>query len=190
MIGLGNPGPRYRHTRHNVGFEWIDAVVQGLSLNSNAFSEKFESLWLNSEVEGKEVHFLKPQTFMNNSGQAFLAWRNKFQGDARFLVVLDDLDLPLGRVRYRANGSDGGHRGMRSILGAAQTSEIPRLRIGIGKPEGSETVDYVLDRFDPDEAHLMKKVLHKGPDQFRTWLTANPEEVMNKINGARFSDGT
>jgi PTH1 family peptidyl-tRNA hydrolase len=185
-MGLGNPGPRYNNTRHNIGFAWVNEAVRQLNFDFK-FSEKFESEWLTGKWNDLEIHFLKPQTYMNNSGQAYEKWKSKFQGPSQLLVVLDDLDLPVGKIRYRPDGSDAGHRGLRSIIEHSQTAEVPRLRIGIGKPAGAEAVDYVLEKFSPDDQEILSKVLASAGEQLKIWLTAkNAEEAMNKLNGATF----
>jgi len=157
VIGLGNPGPKYKGTRHNIGFAWLDAVMNSsVFANQNpSFTEKFSSLWWAGSCESTEVHLLKPQTFMNVSGQAVVKWRSKFQGDVRFLVVMDDMDLPLGKIRLRFEGSDGGHRGLRSIIERLGDKNIPRLKLGVGRPQ-EDSVDHVLSKFKPDEKLITK----------------------------------
>lgn len=158
-----------------------------LGLESVSFTEKFSSLWLCASVEGVEVHFLKPQTYMNVSGQAYLKWKEKFQGESRVLVVFDDMDLPVGKIRYRGVGSDGGHRGLRSIIESAQTESVPRLRLGIGRPTSTDTVDFVLEKFGPEERPIVDKVLKGASEQIKIWIASpSDEESMNILNGAKF----
>jgi PTH1 family peptidyl-tRNA hydrolase len=190
VIGLGNPGERYRSTRHNIGFEWVDAAVEGLTKKKakSIFSEKFESLWFNFSWESWDVHFLKPLTFMNNSGRAASQWLEKFQGPSRLLVVLDEMDLALGRIRLRGEGSDGGHRGLRSILESVGHTTIARFRLGIGRPS-EEAVEHVLDRFSPEERKIVDKILVKAVDHLSLFMKESLEMAMSRINGERFDDG-
>lgn len=180
IFGLGNPGPKYHGTRHNIGFDWIDRCVS--NLGTSGYSERFESLWCMAEFEGFEVHFLKPLTFMNLSGRAMRSWRDKYPAASRFLVVFDDIDIPLGRIRLREKGSDGGHRGLRSILELNGDISIARLRIGVGRP-ADETIDYVLGRFTPDEKKVVLRVLDAAESQLKSWLSQPFERAMNEING-------
>ncbi len=186
FVGLGNPGPRYDGTRHNIGFDWIDEVVkQNLSGGLKEFSKKFQSLWCMTTVRGQEVHFLKPQTFMNLSGEALAEWKSKYQGETRYIVVFDDMDLELGRLRLRYDGSDGGHRGLRSVIEHLGTKEVPRLRIGIGRPAG-EVIDYVLEKFKPEEKKTLESIMNKANDFLHLLIEDDLTKAMNEINGARF----
>lgn len=191
VIGLGNPGARYRHTRHNIGFDWLDAAVADIfgSDAEKAFQEKFKSLYFRAEAFGHEFHFLKPQTYMNESGRAAAEWAQKFQGEKRILVVLDDLDLPLGKLRLRPDGSDGGHRGLRSMIECLGTSDIPRLRIGIGRPAG-ETIDYVLESFKPEEKKVLDQVFKRAGSDLKAFAELEMVKAMNQINGARIDYGS
>lgn len=183
-MGLGNPGPKYQNTRHNIGFDWVDAAVGQLFGHDLKFSSKFDSLYCVGRLGEAEVHFLKPQTYMNLSGGAVRKWRKKFQGDVRFLVVLDDVDLALGRLRLRWTGRDAGHRGMRSICDNLGTQDVPRLRIGVGRPT-DETRDYVLEKFDPDEKKTVQDLLAVAGEHLTAFVEKQPDEALNIINGFR-----
>lgn len=183
FIGLGNPGKKYDRTRHNIGFMWIDRVVTELSSGSStAFKERFQSHWSEQKVGDKEVHFLKPQTYMNLSGEALRDWKKKYQGETRVFVVLDDVDLPFARLRLRARGRDAGHRGMRSIIEHYGTDDIPRLKIGVGRSD-DDTVDHVLQKFSPDEMKVVEKLLDSAAEHFRSILDDDFEAAMNVVNG-------
>lgn len=195
IVGLGNPGPRYQGTRHNIGFDWIDSAISQI-FSRPSWNEKFQSFWFQSDLEISgsryELHFLKPQTYMNESGKALVDWKQKHQGDSRMLVVFDDMDLPLGKLRLRAKGSDGGHRGMRSIIERLGTQDIPRLRLGIGRPavDGvrEETLDHVLEKFSPDEKKITAKLFADAGNQLKDFIVHDFEKAMNKINARNFGE--
>jgi PTH1 family peptidyl-tRNA hydrolase len=182
FIGLGNPGPKYQGTRHNIGFDWVDVAVKSVDASAS-WSEKFNSLWTVIRFDAHELHFLKPQTFMNESGRAWTSFREKYQGDLRSLVVYDDLDLGLGELRYRLSGSDGGHRGLRSLIQLSGVASLERLRIGIGR--GSEdSADFVLAKFTPSERIVLKEVLQLAGDHLKV-LVQDQTRAMNVINAWR-----
>lgn len=189
FVGLGNPGPKYKGTRHNIGFEWVEALASLpiFSSQKSKPAEKFQSFWAQSSVGETEVHFLLPQTYMNESGKAVSEWRQKYQGDSRIIVIYDDMDVALGKMRYREKGSDGGHRGMRSIIELLGTSDIPRLRIGIGRPV-DESIDHVLARFNPAERQVMNRLLGDVESHFKILVSATGEKVMNQLNSKDYSE--
>lgn len=187
FIGLGNPGAKYAGTRHNIGFDWLDQVVQSWAPKSK-WKEKFESLWLEESIFGHEVHFLKPQTFMNESGRAWASFRDKHQGDLRTIAVYDDLDLEVGRIRYRLEGGDGGHRGIRSMIQYAAGDNFERLRIGIGRPP-LDAADYVLSRFRPEERKNLDELFVEASSQAEL-LVKDVTKAMNAINAWRPSEGS
>ncbi len=184
IFGLGNPGPKYQGTRHNIGFDWVDRCVS--DVGGLRFSERFSSSWCHAEIEGAEVHLLQPMTFMNLSGRAVREWREKFPSATRILVAFDDMDIPLGRVRLRGKGSDGGHRGMRSVLGLNPELAVNRLRLGVGRP-ADEAIDYVLSRFTPNERLVVERVLDGATAQLKAWLAHPLEKAMNIVNGMDYS---
>jgi PTH1 family peptidyl-tRNA hydrolase len=151
VVGLGNPGRRYAYTRHNIGFMVVDWLASRAGAAGWRLDRKADVT--RAGLEGASVLLAKPQTFMNASGeavQALAAW-NRYPA-ASILVVTDDLDLPFGRVRLRPSGSAGGHNGLKSIIAQLGTTQFPRLRVGIGRPEAGETIDWVLSPFSQDEA--------------------------------------
>lgn len=187
FVALGNPGAGYRGTRHNVGFDWLDHVAEELCLKTK-FKEKFEAQWLEFEHASREVHFLKPQTYMNLSGKSLGLWKKKFQADFEIRVILDDIDLGLGRIKLSAAGRDAGHRGMRSLIQVMGTSEIPRMKIGVGRPNSdSEAKDHVLESFNPDEKKVMNQVYKVAKEHFDILCESSLSEAMNQINGWRAS---
>ncbi len=185
IMGLGNPGPRYSGTRHNIGFEWVDSLAA--QLGESSWKEKYESLWLQSNFMGFELHLMKPQTFMNESGRAYAQWKTKNQGDHRILVVYDDLDLPVGRLRLRYKGSDGGQRGMKSVIEHFGSNEVPRLRIGIGR-NGEEASDYVLSRFTPDQWSHIKPLVQDARKHLELFLNHESEKAMNLVNSLQYGE--
>lgn len=180
LIGLGNPGQRYRMTRHNIGFRCIDHLAR---LNAITISRKrFSALIGEGVIAGKRVILAKPQTFMNDSGKAVQPICHWYKiVPERVLVIYDDLDLPVGRVRLRAGGSSGGHRGIQSIITETGSSAFNRLRIGIGRPIG-DAVDHVLNGFSADEEVVMGRVLEQIAPIVECCLQDGITAAMNRYN--------
>lgn len=182
VVGLGNPGGRYEETRHNVGFRIIDRLATRLQTQvakTECHSLTGRAVWGNDTIM-----LAKPQTFMNNSGEAVRGLIDYYRiALPDLLVVYDDLDLPPGRVRMRAKGSAGGHNGMRSIINYLGSDMFARLRIGIGAvPEGMEGAQYVLSRFQPDELPLIEAACTAAVDATFTWAEAGIDKAMSCIN--------
>ncbi|MGH7333892.1 MAG: aminoacyl-tRNA hydrolase [Candidatus Rokuibacteriota bacterium] len=150
IVGLGNPGPEYRDTRHNVGHRVVDALARTLH---RPWTREGRAAVVNAQWRGDPVYLVKLPTFMNVSGPAVAGILRKLGVEpADLILVYDDLDLPLGTVRIRLKGSHGGHNGVRSVIEALGTSDIRRVKVGIGRPEGKDAVpDHVLSPFEPDE---------------------------------------
>lgn len=184
-MGLGNPGPRYSGTRHNIGFEWADAIAKALAKDS--WKEKYEANWLSFEFQNYEIHLLKPLTFMNESGRSYAQWKSKNQGEHRLLVVYDDLDLPTGRLRLRYKGSDGGQKGMKSVIEHYGSNEVPRLRIGIDRSTDQAT-DYVLARFTPDQLGRVQPLIRDAKRHLEFFLNNDSEKAMSLINALHYGD--
>jgi len=181
IAGLGNPGARYARSRHNVGFMVVEQFAHAHDLS---FARKrFNAEIAEGNVGGARVMLAKPQTFMNLSGDAIgkLFAFYKIAPDD-LLVVYDDLDLPLGKMRMRPKGGAGGHHGMESILARIGTSEFPRLRVGIGRPDPDTDVDHVLGDFDRDERALMDETFARAADAIDVWLREGLNAAMNKFN--------
>lgn len=181
IVGLGNPGARYARSRHNVGFLVVEQFARAHDL-------KFARKRFNAEIaEGNigdaRVLIAKPQTFMNLSGEAvgkLFAFYKIAPRD--LLVVYDDLDLPLGKLRLRPKGSAGGHHGMESILARIGTSDFPRLRIGIGRPNPDADIDHVLGTFDHAERQLMDETFARAVEAIQVWVRDGIDAAMNRFN--------
>ncbi len=179
VAGLGNPGRKYLDTRHNVGFMALDRLVQPL-----AETWSVEKKWDAQILRSGQVTYLKPQTYMNESGRAVAAVSKFYRISAeQVLIVHDDVDLPLGRLRFRADGSAGGHNGLKSIISHLGTQNFPRLKVGIGRNEGSKaTIGHVLGKFDPDEAEKLEKTLQEAVSALECALQRGLDAAMNQFN--------
>lgn len=182
VIGLGNPGRKYRATRHNAGFMVLDRLAK--LYNTSLAREEHNSMISKVKVEGETVILAKPQTFMNRSGQAVEKLANYYQIDKEdILVVYDDLDLNPGQLRIRPNGGHGGHNGLKSVFACLGSKEFPRVRIGIGKPEIKPIVDYVLDPFTKEEWTVVDQALEQATKAIKFYLEKEDIQlVMNKYN--------
>ncbi|MFD1706522.1 aminoacyl-tRNA hydrolase [Siminovitchia sediminis] len=182
IVGLGNPGSRYEKTRHNIGFKVIDALAQrsGITLHESKFSGLYASIHKN----GEKAILLKPLTYMNLSGESVRPLMDYYKIPVdHLLVIYDDLDLPVGKIRLRQKGSAGGHNGMKSIIQHLGTSDFNRIRIGINRPpEGMKVPDYVLGQFSDAERIEMESVVQTCADACEEWLEKPFPEVMNQFN--------
>jgi len=162
IVGLGNPGREYEKTRHNVGWWVIDRVCR--ELNIELSREKFKGLYGELPTSRGKVMLLKPLTFMNRSGESVKGFVKFFKLEPeQVLVIYDDLDLPLGKIRLRKKGSSGGHRGLKSVIEELGTNQFPRLRIGIGRPERKEeVVNFVLSPFKEKELPIIEQAVEKA----------------------------
>lgn len=182
IVGLGNPGLRYKKTRHNIGFMFVDELIkqnkEKFSLNKPLKSE-IATIMINNE----KVLVIKPQTYMNLSGEAVNLVSKYYHIEVNdILVVYDDFDLPLGRIRIRPNGSAGGQKGMKNIIEILQTTEVKRLRIGINQNGSLDAVDYVLGKFSKDDSITISLVLEKANEIIATYLNNTFENFMNRYN--------
>lgn len=181
VIGLGNPGENYRSTRHNVGFRVVEALVLKRNVK---LKEKDEAIFGSYPLEGREVFLFFPQTFMNESGRAvapFARYRN-IPLD-KILVVSDDLDLPVGKIRLRTSGGSGGHHGLDSLIAHLGSSEFPRLRIGVSKPPSAEEgAHHVLSSFTPEEKTKIDQAVERSRDGIETLILKGPEAAMRELN--------
>lgn len=181
IVGLGNPGARYDHTRHNVGFEVVDRLARRWQAPLTV--EKFHAWFAAADVGGERVVLLKPTTFMNRSGQAVAAAVRFYQvSEADLMVISDDLALPIGRVRLRAEGSAGGHNGLQSVIDGLGAQNWSRLRIGIGSAVGDPAV-YVLGRIGPDEEKEMGAAVSRAADAVEYWIGHGVGLTMTRFNG-------
>ena len=184
IIGLGNPGKDYQDTRHNIGFKVIDAIAddKGISIKKNSYS----SLIGIGKIESEQVILVKPLTFMNLSGQAVKAIIDVKHIDLEdILIVCDDVNLPVGNIRFRASGSEGGHNGLKSISGVLNTKDYPRLRVGIGKDMAAASgslVSYVLSRPSKKVKVELEAAISKAKDAVYLWLEKDIGSCMNLFN--------
>jgi PTH1 family peptidyl-tRNA hydrolase len=189
IAGLGNPGREYERTRHNIGFMAVSAFAKEYGLR---FSGKRMQAEIASGIaEGRSIVLARPQTFMNASGTSVAQLVHWYRVPTRrTLIVYDEVDLPFGTLRYRPSGSSAGHKGMGSIIQALGTSEIPRLRLGIGRPAGGgKAMGHVLKTFAPSERELLEKeILPAAVEAISLFLTRDdPEEIMRTVNATRTS---
>ncbi|MEK9659389.1 MAG: aminoacyl-tRNA hydrolase [Chloroflexota bacterium] len=180
VVGLGNPGPRYDGTRHNVGFACLDLLAKRAGMR---FADKRQHVFIGEgSLAGQGVVLAKPRTFMNASGLAARYLLDRFGvRPERMLVVYDDMDLPLGALRVRAQGSSGGHNGLNSINAEVGTSAYPRVRIGIGRPAHG-AIEHVLAHFSKEEQAVVDEALGRAADAVETWLTEGIDAAMNRFN--------
>ena len=181
IVGLGNPGAKYRGTRHNVGFEVVDEVARRASVTfESAPADALIARW-----REMDTLLIKPLTFMNLSGQAVGELHRYFKIEiADLLIVVDDVDLPLGKLRARARGSAGGHNGLKSLV-AHLGDEFPRLRVGVGRGPGGERdlADHVLSRFAADEISEVERMTTRAADAAEMFIASRIAAVMNAFNG-------
>jgi PTH1 family peptidyl-tRNA hydrolase len=182
IVGIGNPGPEYAKTRHNVGFRVLDALAKRLNVSKQ--EARFRGVYAVDQIGDLKVGLLKPLTYVNLSGQAVSeAVKQLNLQPEQILVVLDDAQLPLGKLRMRPKGSSGGHKGLQSIIDALQTEEIPRLRVGIGSPpEGVDMVTFVLSPFEDDEELVIGEAVERAADAAIVWATEGINAAMQKFN--------
>lgn len=183
IAGLGNPGPRYRTNRHNVGFMVIDALAEDARIPIRRV--EFRALVGKGTLEGESAILAKPQTFMNDSGQAVAPLMRFYKiPEEKLIVAHDDLDLPFGTLRLRPQGGAGGQKGMGSIMARLDTQKFARLRVGIGRPPGRmDPRDYVLHDFDPEEQEILPEVLQNAVGAIRRFIADGIEQAMNDFNG-------
>ncbi len=182
IVGLGNPGSAYSKTRHNIGFEVIEELAQrsGMPVNQNKFNGVFSLV----HQGGEKMILLKPLTYMNLSGKSIRPIMEYYDIDIEnLLVIYDDLDLPVGKIRLRQKGSAGGHNGIKSTIAHLGTQNFNRIRIGIDRPPlGMKVPDYVLGKFGKDEWQEMQPVIQTCADACEKWINTPFIEVMNQFN--------
>ena len=183
LVGLGNPGPRYRGTYHNVGFDVVDEIARrhGVAFGA-APAEALAARW---RGEAGDVWLVKPLTFMNSSGEAVAQiLRKRGLGPEALVVVVDDVDLELGRLRIREKGSPGGHNGLKSVQACLGADAYVRVRVGVGRPrDGRQMVGHVLSRYAPDEREAAEAVILRAADAIEAILGEGLAKAMNGFNG-------
>ncbi|WP_077329951.1 aminoacyl-tRNA hydrolase [Virgibacillus siamensis] len=182
IVGLGNPGFKFKKTRHNIGFMVIDELVE--RHNWKLKKDKFNGKSIVEHVQGEKVVLLKPQTFMNLSGQSIRPLMDFYQLEAAdILVIYDDMDLPTGKIRLRQKGGHGGHNGVRSAIEHIGSKEFKRLRIGIGRPETRiPVIDYVLGSFPKAQQKDASESIQTAADACEAWMEKPFDQVMNEFN--------
>ena len=182
IAGLGNPGTEYTFTRHNTGFLAMDTVAEEAGVKLDKL--KFKSYTAMGNLGGHRVFFMKPCTYMNSSGEAIVAAMEFYKIPIeRVLVVFDDISLPVGKMRIRKKGSDGGHNGLKSIIYLSGSNEFPRVKIGIGqKPEGWDLADWVLSKFTDEEKKTLSGMFKNTVEALELIMDGKAEEAMGKFN--------
>lgn len=182
VLGLGNPGERYTHTRHNVAWWALDLVAERSAATELESTSRYRARL--AEVAGKPLVLLQPLTFMNASGEALSEWERRHGPVAgEWVAVSDDVYLPVGALRLRAQGSSGGHRGLESLEAAIGSREFPRLRIGVGEAVASEALRrHVLETFTPEELPVIQEGVRMAADAIACWLAEGWVSAMNRFN--------
>ena len=186
IVGLGNPGKQYERTRHNAGFRAIDILAE--SLGCKIDKGKFQGLYGQTTYQGKKLYLLKPQTFMNLSGRSVLQMSAYFSiPPQRIIVLFDDISLEPGRLRIRADGSAGGHNGIKSIINELGSQDFPRVKIGVGaKPHAEQDLaDWVLSSFSASEEKALSSALPQAADAAVSIVERGVPETANRFNGFR-----
>lgn len=178
VVGLGNPGKEYVNTRHNIGYSLLDYIVK-----EDFVSEKFKALYKIIDVEGEKVILIKPLTYMNLSGEAVIEFVNYYKISVNdILVIQDDLDMSLGKIKFVFNSSSGGHNGIKDIEKHLNTREYLRLKIGISNDKLFDTKDYVLGKFKDEELEILNNSYYKLRDLLVDFVKLSKEELMCKYN--------
>ena len=183
VAGLGNPTKKYEHTRHKIGFDVIDFLAKQYNISMNM--AKFKGICGMGLIEGTKVLLLKPQTFMNLSGNSVGEAVDFYKADTEdeLIVIYDDIDLAPGNLRIRKKGSAGGHNGMKDIIAHLGTQEFLRIRVGVGaKPEGWELADHVLSHFSTEERELVEEAVRNGADAVKMMVQGQVDAAMNQYN--------
>ncbi len=184
IVGLGNPGRDYVGTRHNMGFEAIDAICAKFGITIN--KEKFRAQVGEGRIAGEKVMVIKPQTYMNLSGESVREFRDFYKLEPEeILVIYDDISLPTGKMRIRERGSAGGHNGIKNIIYQLGTDVFPRIKIGVGKPDHPDfdCKDYVLGKFSKEETEVLIKTVVRAADAVETFIKDGTGKAMNQFNG-------
>ena len=182
IVGLGNPEKDYSKTRHNMGFEVINELAKEYEIEID--QKKFDGFYGIGKIDGEKVILLKPQTYMNLSGESIVKFRDfyKIEND-NLIVILDDIELEPGKIRIRRKGSAGSHNGLKSVVEMLNTEDFPRIRIGVGKPdENTDLVEYVIGYIDDEQYDKLKEGIAAGKEAVKVILNEGIAEAMNKYN--------
>jgi PTH1 family peptidyl-tRNA hydrolase len=182
IVGLGNPEPEYSNTRHNMGFDVINKLAQQLKINVT--KNKFNALYGSGSINNQKVILIKPQTYMNLSGQAVREFRNFYKiENCQIIIIYDDMDIEKGKIKIRKKGSAGSHNGMKSIIQELSTSEFTRIRIGIGKPEyKNDMINYVLEQIRKEERVILDEGIEDAKSAVIEMVKNGVDIAMNKYN--------
>lgn len=186
IVGLGNPGRKYERNRHNVGFMVIDKLAECLDINVSKL--KFKGLYGQGSYKGEKVILLKPQTYMNASGESVQPFVNYFNcPEENLIVITDDIDIDFGMVRVRKQGSAGTHNGMKSIINLLGTKNFPRVKVAVGKkPSYMDLADFVLSNFNKSEEEILEKELDLAKEACLEIIASGIDQSMNKVNSVKF----
>ena len=182
IVGLGNPEPQYSNTRHNMGFDAINCLAKQAKIDINR--SKFNALYGTGTIEGEKVVLLKPQTFMNLSGQSIREFRNFYKlENNQIIIIYDDIDIDKGEIKIRTKGSAGSHNGVKSVIQELSTSEFPRIRIGTGKPEFKHgLINYVLEPIPKEDRVVLDEAIEDAKNATIEILKNGIDAAMNKFN--------
>ncbi|MBM0045792.1 aminoacyl-tRNA hydrolase [Anaerococcus sp. mt242] len=182
IVGLGNPGLQYENTRHNVGFLTIDYLSEKYNIPVKKLKHK--ALYGQGEISGQKVMLIKPQTYMNNSGESVRDFKNFYKfNDDELIVIQDDIDIDFGKIRIKKKGSAGTHNGMKSIIYQTQTDKFPRIKISVGqKPEYMDLANFVLSGFHGNDIDIVREEIIMAAEAIEMMLESNIDKAMNKYN--------
>lgn len=182
IVGLGNPGKEYEHTRHNVGFDIIDLIAEEYNISLNR--KKFKGVYGDGILNGSRVLLLKPMTYMNLSGESIREVLNFYKiPNENIIVIYDDISLEVGKMRIREKGSAGGHNGIKSIIANLNSDAFLRIKVGVGAPANISLVSHVLGKFSEDERVKLEKVFKAAAGAVEVIVSKDVKEAMNKFNG-------
>ena len=181
IVGLGNPGQEYQNTRHNIGFRYLDLFIKEKNLGN--FKEKFNGLYLKTTYNNQDIIFLKPLSYMNLSGEVVKKYKDYYKVDIKdILVIHDDLDIEIGKIKLKENGSGGGHNGIKNIILNLGANNFKRLKIGISKNKNYDMKDYVLGKFNQEEEMILDKLNPLIIELLDDYIEKDFSSVMNKYN--------
>ena len=182
IIGLGNPEPEYSNTRHNMGFDVINKLAKENEISLNR--TKFNAIYGTGIIEGEKVILIKPQTFMNNSGESAIEFVDFYKEPLdNLMVIFDDMDTEAGTIRVRAKGGPGSHNGMKSMVNCLNSENFARIRIGIGRPVGEyDRIDYVIGQIDGEEKKILEEGQAEAVEAIKYWIKNGIDNTMNTYN--------
>lgn len=183
IVGLGNPGQKYEHTKHNVGFDTVQQLADSLDLQLT--KNEFSALTATTKINGEKVMLVKPLTYMNDSGRAVGDLMRYYQFEPEEIAVIqDDLDMPVGKLRLRTHGASGGHNGIKSIIAATGSQNFNRVKIGIQHPDRSKVVDWVLTPFSKDDLPVVLTAMDNAVAALSLWIKEEKDfpQLMNQFN--------